>query len=317
MGGPRILVCDPIHDAGVKILREAGYLVDLRASITASELIEIIGDFDAFIVRSRTKVTDQVLNAGKKLKVVARAGVGLDNIDLNTAKRLEIIVINSPEAPSNAVAELVLGLMFSLARRIPEADVSMKKGEWIKKRLTGIELKGRTLGIIGFGRIGYHLAKKARAMEIRVLVNDVAIDNLMAFVEEAGAEAVDLDKLLGASDFVTVHVPLLPQTKHMIGAEEMGSMKDGAYLINAARGGVVDEGALRRALVSGKLAGAALDVYEAEPPRSLSLTGLRNVVSLPHIGAATVEAQRANSTIIAEKLIEVLNRARTSVITKR
>jgi len=306
MGGPRILVCDPIHDDGVTILREAGYIVDIRTSITASELVEIIGNFDAVVVRSRTKVTEQVLDAGKRLKTVARAGVGLDNIDLNAAKRLGIIVINSPEAPSNAVAELVLGLMFSLARRIPEADVSMKTGEWVKKRLTGIELKGRTLGIIGFGRIGYQLAKKAGALEMRVLTYDVVIEKLIEFVNEAGAEAVDLDELLGSSDFVTVHVPLLPQTMHMIGADEMSAMKDGAYLINAARGGVVDEEALRKALVSSKLAGAALDVYEEEPPRDLSLTGLPNVVSLPHIGAATVEAQRANSTIIAEKLIEIL-----------
>jgi D-3-phosphoglycerate dehydrogenase len=279
MAGPKVLVCDPIHDDGVKILREAGYIVDLRTSITASELAEAVGDFDAIVVRSRTKVTQHVLEAGKRLKAVARAGVGLDNIDLNTAKRLGIIVVNSPEAPSNAVAELVLGLMLSLARRIPEADISMKKGKWIKKRFMGMELKGKTLGIIGFGRIGLQLAKKAGALEMRVLTAR------RARVEEAGAVAVDLEELLGSSDFVTVHVPLLPQTKHMIGAEEISAMKDGAYLINAARGGVVDEEALRKALVSGKLAGAALDVYEEEPPRDISLTGLQNVVSLPHIGA--------------------------------
>ncbi len=300
MGGPRVLVCDPIHDDGVKILREAGYTVDLRTSITASELVEAVGDFDAIVVRSRTKVTERVLEAGKRLKAVARAGVGLDNIDLNTAKRLGVNVVNSPEAPSNAVAELVLGLMLSLARRIPEADDSMKKGEWIKKRLKGIELKGRTLGIIGFGRIGHQLAKKARALEMQVLTAS------RTRVEEAEAVAVDLDELLGLSDFVTVHVPLLPQTKHMIGTEEISAMKDGAYLINVARGGVIDEEALRKALVSGKLAGAALDVYEEEPPRDISLTGLQNVVSLPHIGAATVEAQRANSTVVTEKLIEIL-----------
>jgi D-3-phosphoglycerate dehydrogenase len=306
MDGPRVLVCDPIHDDGVEILREASYIVDLRTSITASELIDAVRDFDAIVVRSRTKVTERVLKVGKSLKAVARAGVGLDNIDLNAAKRLGIIVVNSPEAPSNAVAELVLGLMLSLARRIHEADASMKKGEWIKKQLTGMELKGRTLGIIGFGRIGYQLAKKAGALEMRVLTYDVVIEKLMEFVEEAGAVAVDLDELLGSSDFVTVHVPLLPQTKHMIGTEEISAMKDGAFLINAARGGVIDEEALKKALVSGKLAGAALDVYEEEPPRDLSLTGLSNVVSLPHIGSATVEAQRANSTVVAEKLINIL-----------
>ena len=306
MDGPRVLVCDPIHDDGVKSLREADYIVDLRTSITASELVEAVGDFDAIVVRSRTKVTEQVLEAGKRLKAVARAGMGLDNIDLNAAKRFGISVVNSPDAPSNAVTELVLGLMLSLARRIPEADDSMKKGEWIKKRLIGMELKGKTLGIIGFGRIGYQLAKKAGALEMRVLTYDVVIEKMREFVAEAGADAVDLDELLGSSDFVTVHVPLLPQTKHMIGVEEISAMKDGAYMINAARGGVIDEEALKKALVSGKLAGAALDVYEEEPPQDLSLTGLQNVVSLPHIGAATVEAQRANSTIVAEKLIKIL-----------
>jgi len=300
MAGPRILVCDPIHENGVKLLKEAGYIVDLRTSCTASELVEAIGDFDAIVVRNRTKVTEQVLEAGKRLKAVARAGVGLDNIDLNAAEQRGVVVVNSPEAPSNAVAELVLGLMLSLARRIPEADDSMKKGKWIKKRLTGIELKGKTLGIIGFGRIGFQLAKKAGALEMRVLTARRARGG------EAGADAVDLDELLGSSDFVTVHVPLLPQTKHMIGTEEIRTMKDGAYLINAARGGVVDEEALRKALVSGKLAGAALDVYEEEPPRDITLVGLQNVVSLPHIGAATVEAQRASSTVVAEKLIEIL-----------
>ena len=306
MDGPRVLVCDPIHDEGVKILREAGYIVDLRTSITANEFVDAVGDFDAIVVRSRTKVTEQALEAGKRLKAVARAGVGLDNIDLNAAKQRGIIVVNSPEAPSNAVAELVLGLMLSLARRIPEADDSMKKGKWIKKRLTGIELKGKTLGIIGFGRIGYQLAKKAGALEMRVLTYVREREKFIEFVEEAGADAVDLDELLGSSDFVTIHVPLLPQTKHMIGTEEISAMKDGAYLINAARGGVIDEEALRKALVSGKLAGAALDVYEEEPPRDISLTGLQNVVSLPHIGAATIEAQRASSTVVAEKLIKIL-----------
>ena len=306
MDGPRVLVCDPIHDDGVKILREAGYIVDLRTSITGIELVGAVEEFDAIVVRSRTQVTEQVLEAGKRLKAVARAGVGLDNVDLNAAKQSGIIVVNSPEAPSNAVAELVLGLMLSLARRIPEADDSMKKGEWIKKRLTGIELKGKTLGIIGFGRIGYRLAKIAVALEMRVLTYDVVIEKLMEFVEESGADAVDLDELLGASDFVTIHVPLLPQTKHMIGTEEISAMKDGAYLINAGRGGLIDEEALRKALVNGKLAGAGLDVYEEEPPRGISLIGLQHVVSLPHIGSATVEAQRANSTVVAEKLVKIL-----------
>jgi len=297
-------VCDPIHDEGVRMLMEAGFDVDLETSITGPELVERVKDFDAIVVRSRTKVTREVIEASGRLRAVARAGVGLDNVDLEAAKERGVEVLNSPEAPSNAVAELVLGLMLSLARRIPLGDASMKRGEWIKRRLTGFELEGKTLGIVGFGRIGYNLAKKAKAMGMRV-VTDASIEKLMRFVEETGAESVPMEDLLKESDFVSIHVPLLPQTRHMIGARELETMKDGAYLINAARGGVVDEDALREALVRGKLAGAALDVFEIEPPEDTSLTGLENLIALPHIGAATVEAQAANSTIVAEKLIKL------------
>ena len=286
------------------MLMEAGFDVDLKTSITGPELVERVKDFDAIVVRSRTKVTREVIEASGRLRAVARAGVGMDNVDLEAAKEREVEVLNSPEAPSNAVAELVLGLMLSLARRIPLGDASMKRGEWIKRRLTGFELEGKTLGIVGFGRIGYNLARKAKAMGMRV-VTDASIEKLMRFVEETGAESVPLEDLLKESDFVSIHVPLRPQTRHMIGARELETMKDGAYLINAARGGVVDEDALREALVRGKLAGAALDVFENEPPEDTSLTGLENLIALPHIGAATVEAQAANSTIVAEKLIKL------------
>ena len=297
-------MCDPIHDEGVRMLMEAGFDVDLETSITGPELVERVKDFDAIVVRSRTKVTREVIEASGRLRAVARAGVGLDNVDLEAAKERGVEVLNSPEAPSNAVAELVLGLMLSLARRIPLGDASMKRGEWIKRRLTGIELEGKTLGIVGFGRIGYNLARKAKAMGMRV-VTDAIIEKLMRFVDETGAESVPMEDLLKESDFVSIHVPLRPQTRHMIGARELETMKDGAYLINAARGGVVDEDALREALVRGKLAGAALDVFEIEPPEDTSLTGLENLIALPHIGAATVEAQAANSTIVAEKLIKL------------
>lgn len=298
------MVCDPIHDEGVRMLMEAGFDVDIETSITGPELVERVKDFDAIVVRSRTKVTREVIEASGRLRAVARAGVGLDNVDLEAAKERGVEVLNSPEAPSNAVAELVLGLMLSLARRIPLGDASMKRGEWIKRRLTGFELEGKTLGIVGFGRIGYNLARKAKAMGMRV-VTDASIEKLMRFVEETGAESVPMENLLKESDFVSLHVPLRLQTRHMIGARELETMKDGAYLINAARGGVVDEDALREALVRGKLAGAALDVFEIEPPEDTYLTGLENLIALPHIGAATVEAQAANSTIVAEKLIKL------------
>jgi D-3-phosphoglycerate dehydrogenase len=303
----RILVCAPIHDEGIWMLREAGFDVDLETSITGQELLEKVEDYDAIVVRSRTKVTREVFHASDRLRAVARAGVGLDNVDLEAAKERGVQVLNSPEAPSNAVAELVLGLMLSLARRIPLGDASMKRGEWIKRRLTGFELKGKTLGVIGFGRIGYMLAQKAIAMGMRVITFGVRIEKLMHLVEEVGAESVSMEDLLKESDFVSIHVPLLPQTRHMIGANEMETMKDSAYLINAARGGVVDEEALKEALKGGKLAGAALDVFETEPPEDTSLTGLENLIALPHIGASTVEAQAGNSTIVAEKLIKLLS----------
>jgi len=299
----KVLVSDPIDEEGVKMLREAGLTVDLRTDITAEELKKVIGGYDAIVVRSRTKLTEEVLKKATSLKAIARAGVGLDNIDTRYAKERGIEVFNSPEAPCNAVAELVIGLMLSMARHISVADSTMKQGKWEKNRLTGIELSGRTLGVIGFGRIGYMVGKKARALGMKVLAYDVLMDKLRRFVEEIGANDVDLDTLLAESDFITVHVPLLPQTKHMISTKQFMKMKTGVYIINAARGGIVDEAALKAALDSGKVAGAALDVFEQEPSPDPELIRRENVVCTPHIGAGSVEAQLGNSTIVAEKLI--------------
>jgi D-3-phosphoglycerate dehydrogenase len=285
----KVLVCDPIDDVGLRLLKEADYQVDLKTEITASDLVKVAGAYDALVVRSRTKVTKEVLQAGKpKLKIVARSGVGLDNVDTETAKMLSIQVVNSAEAPSNAVAELVLGYMLSLSRNIARGDASMKRGEWAKNKLTGFELSGKTMGIVGFGRIGYLVGK------------------MMNFVNEVGAESVPLDKLLAESDFVTIHVPLLPQTKHMFNAPTIEKMKKGAYIINAARGGIIEEKALVDALKTGHLAGAALDVYEEEPTKNMDLVKMENVICTPHIGAESKEAQLGNSTIVAEKLIKAL-----------
>jgi D-3-phosphoglycerate dehydrogenase len=299
----KVLVSDPIHEDGVKMLKEAGLTVDLRTDITAEELKKVIGGYDAVVVRSRTKLTEEVLKKATSLKVIARAGVGLDNIDTRYAKEKGVAVFNSPEAPCNAVAELVIGLMLSMARHISVADSMMKQGKWEKNRLTGIELSGRTLGVIGFGRIGYMVGKKARALGMEVLAYDILMDQLRHFVEEIGARDVDMDTLLAESDFITVHVPLLPQTKHMISAPQFMKMKTGVYIINAARGGIIDEAALKEALDDGKVAGAALDVFEQEPSPDPDLVRRRNVVCTPHIGAGSVEAQLGNSTIVAEKLI--------------
>lgn len=300
----KVLVSDPIDEEGVKMLRDAGFKVDLRTDITAEELMEVIGGYDAIVVRSRTKLTAEILGKAASLKAIARAGVGLDNIDTGYAEEKGIEVFNSPEAPCNAVAELVMGLMLSMARHITVADSTMKQGRWEKNRLTGIELGGRTLGVIGFGRIGYTVGKKARALGMTVLAYDVLMDKLRRFVEEIGAKDVDLDTLLAESDFVTVHVPLLPQTRHMISTQQFEKMKDGVYVVNAARGGIVDEAALKEALDSGKVAGAALDVFESEPSPDPELVERANVVCTPHIGAGSVEAQRGNSTIVADKLIK-------------
>ena len=303
----KVLVCDPIDDVGVKLLKEADYQVDLKIEITAPDLVKVAGTYDALVVRSRTKVTKEVLQAGKpKLKIVARSGVGLDNVDTETAKTLGIQVVNSAEAPSNAVAELVLGYMLSLSRNIAKGDASMKRGEWAKNKLTGFELSGKTMGIVGFGRIGYLVGKKTKALGMRVLCFDVMIDKMMNFVNEVGAESVPLDKLLAESDFVTIHVPLLPQTKHMFNAPTIAKMKKGSYIINAARGGIIEEKALVDALKSGQLAGAALDVYEEEPTKNMDLVKMENVICTPHIGAESKEAQLGNSTIVAEKLIKAL-----------
>jgi len=304
----KILICDTIHEDGIKKLKEAGFIVDEKTKITPEELVEVVDRYDVIVVRSRTKVTAEVLRASKNLKVAARAGVGLDNIDVKEAEARGIKVINTPEAPSVAVGELAMGFMLSLIRSIPLADRKMKGGEWIKSQLTGTELRGKILGVVGFGRIGYQVAKRARAFEMKILAYDVQIDRLIGFVKEAGAEAVSFQELLERSDFVTLHVPLLPQTTHMIGEKEIAVMKNGAYLINTSRGGIVDEEALKKALKSGKLAGAALDVFEEEPPRDTSLSGLDNVVCTPHIGAQTEEAQKEAGIIVAEKLIEIFQK---------
>ena len=300
----KVLVSDPIDEEGVKMLREAGLTVDLRTDITAEELKKVIGGYDAIVVRSRTKLTEEVLKKATSLKAIARAGVGLDNIDTRYAKEKGVEVFNSPEAPCNAVAELVIGVMLTMARHISVADSMMKQGRWEKNRLTGIELSGRTLGVIGFGRIGYMVGKKARALGMEVLAYDVLMDKLRRFVEEIGANDVDLETLLAESDFITVHVPLLPQTKHMISTKQFEKMKNGVYVVNAARGGIVDEAALKEALDDGKVAGAALDVFEQEPSPDPDLVRRRNVVCTPHIGAGSVEAQLGNSTIVAEKFIK-------------
>ena len=303
----KILVADRIHEDGIKLLR--GFAeVDLATGLKPAELLERVKGCDVLVVRSATKVTKEVIDAGKKLKVIARAGAGVDNIDVVAAEAKGIKVISSPEACTVAVVELALGLMLSLARRIPQADASMKLGRWEKAGLMGSELRGKVLGIVGTGRIGRAVGYKAKAFLMELLAHDIAPSD--EFTERTGCRYVDLDTLLRESDFVTLHVALTPKTRHMIGARELRLMKPTAFLINTSRGEVVDEGALVEALRDGRIAGAALDVYGREPlPVDSPLLKLKDVVLLPHIGASTAEAQREAGIAIAQKLREELSKA--------
>ena len=301
----KVLVCDPIHEDGIKILKDAGFEIDISPEISYEELKEEVGDYDVLVVRSRTKVTREIIEAGEKLKVVGRAGAGIDNIDVEAAKEKGVKVLNTPEAPAIAVAELTIGLLLSLARQIPRANSSMKEGRWAKKEFRGWQLNGKTFGVIGLGHIGEKVARLAKAFGMKILITKRTPPS-PEILKELEAEFVSLDELLERSDIVSLHVPLTPQTHHMIGEREIRLMKDGAFIINTSRGAVVDEKALFNALKSGKLGGAALDVYEVEPPEDYSLMKLPNVVCTPHIGAQTVEAQRAASTLLAQKIVNAL-----------
>jgi len=301
----KVLVCDPIHEDGIKILKDAGFQVDINPEISYEELKEKVRDYDVLVVRSRTKVTKEIIDAGEKLKVVGRAGAGIDNIDVEAAKEKGVKVLNTPEAPAIAVAELTIGLLLSLARQIPRADSSMKDGRWAKKEFRGWQLNGKTLGVVGLGHIGEKVARLAKAFGMKILITKRTPPS-PEILKELEAEFVSLDELLRRSDVISLHVPLTPQTYHMIGEKEIQLMKDGAFIINTSRGAVVDEKALFNALKSGKLGGAALDVYEMEPPKDYSLMKLPNVVCTPHIGAQTVEAQRAASTLLAQKIVKTL-----------
>lgn len=304
----KVLVCDLIHLDGIERLKRAGFTVDVKPSISDEELKNLVSTYDVLVVRSRTKVTAEVIGRGRHLKAVGRAGVGLENIDVDAAKKRNIAVFNSPEAPAEAVAELTIGLLISMARCLPYADRTMKEGQWAKKQLMGWQLEGKTLGMLGLGYIGKRVAKIAKALGMKILITKRTPPDPELLSELAG-EYVPLGELLMRSDVVTIHVPLTRQTRHIIGREEINLMKDGAYVINTARGPVVDEKALVDALRSGKLAGAALDVYAVEPPKDSDLVTLRNVVCTPHIGGQTEESQRCAATIIADKIIAHLKNA--------
>jgi D-3-phosphoglycerate dehydrogenase len=300
-----VLICDQVNPILNKILEENGLKISYEPEITPEQIKEKIGEFNIVIVRSRTKLTKEMIDNANNCKIIARVGVGLDNIDLDAAKAKNIRVINAVEGAMNAVAEQVLGLMLSLARNIVRADREIRKGNWLKKELMGSELRGKYLGIVGLGNIGKRLGRIARALNMNIIGYDVIpIDE--EFSKEVGLMKTDLDTLLQSSDYVSLHVPLLDSTYHLINAEKLSTMKKTACVINTSRGGVVDEEALYDALKNGKLGGAALDVFEKEPATDNPLVTLPNVILTPHIGAQTKEAQSLAANVIAEKIIQIL-----------
>ena len=303
--GREALVCDEVDESLRRVLESNGMAVAYEPSITAERLLEVAGRFDAIVVRSRTKVTADVVSRAERCRVIARVGVGLDNIDVAAAESRGIRVVNAAEAATTAVAELVLALMLSMARQVPRADAGMRDGRWLKSEIGGTELRGKYLGIVGLGNIGRRLGRLARALNMNIIGHDVVpID--AEFARDVGLMKADLDSLLRSSDYVSLHVPLLDSTRHMIGAEKLALMKPTARLINTSRGGIVDEDALYEALESGRLAGAALDVFESEPAAGHRLAQLDGTVLTPHVGAMTAEAQALAANVAAEKIIQVL-----------
>jgi D-3-phosphoglycerate dehydrogenase len=303
----KVLICDPVAKQTIEALQSAGIEVDNRPDITAEELLRDAANYHGMVVRSRTKVPQEVIDAATNLKIIVRGGVGLDNIDVKYAQSKGVSVHNTPKASSNSVAELALGYMLALARKIPQASASMTAGEWKKKQLKGTEIAGKTLGLIGFGNIGSALGRKAAALGMDVIFYDVITP-----ADPGPARQVSLDEVLTQSDYISLHVPKVPATTNMLNAEAFAKMKTGVFIVNCARGGVVDEDALYDALVSGKVTGAALDVFLDEKvnpgnPKLFELkdeNGFNKVIGSPHVGAATVEGQGRVGSEVADILIE-------------
>lgn len=293
----KILICDKTEDEAIEQMRAAGLSVDVRDDISAEELPTVLPNYDGVVVRSRTKIRRDLIEACPNLKVIVRGGVGLDTIDHEYAKSKGIAVMNTPLASSASVAELTIGFMFMLARSLYQATASMKAETWDKKSFIGDEIGGKTLGLIGIGNIGRETAKRAAALGMTVIAYD-------PYVKDGnGIPLVTLDELLARADYISLHLPKTPESANMIGAAQFAKMKDGVRIINCARGGIIDEDALYDALTSGKVAGAALDVFAEEPPTDWKLMKLNNVIGSPHIGASTKEAQARVGAEVAEKLI--------------
>lgn len=301
----KVLVSDSISAKGIEILKRAGFEVDVKTGLSSEELKSIIGQYDALIIRSATKVTAEIIEAADKLKVIGRAGTGVDNVDKVSATKKGIVVMNTPGGNTVTTAEHTIAMLFSLARRIPQANASMKEGKWEKKKFMGVELYNKTIGIIGLGRIGSEVAKRVQCMGMNVLAYDPFLSDERA--EELGIVKTDLDRIFAESDFITIHTPLTSETKYLINKNTIAKMKDGVYIINCARGGIINEKDLYEAIKSGKVAGAALDVFEKEPPdEGYELIADERVICTPHIGASTLEAQENVAVAIAEQVVDYL-----------
>jgi Phosphoglycerate dehydrogenase and related dehydrogenases len=294
----KILVSDKIADEGIKILQEQGYEVVQGWDIPKPDLPKVIGEYDVLIVRSATKVKGELLDTAKKLKIIGRAGEGLDNVDFERAKQMGITLVNTPHISYVSVSELTIGHIIALSRNIVQGTISLREGKWEKDKLMGTELNGKTLGVIGCGFIGKDVERLAFALGMKVIaVEECVYDRF-----------VPLADMLPKADFITIHVPLTPKTRHLISAKEFDLMKKGVRIIDCSRGGVIDQDALYQALVSGKVAGAALDVFEEEPPKNSRLLTLPNVIATPHMGAQTFEAQHRASIQIANNVIDAVEK---------
>jgi len=300
----KVLISDNLGEAGIKIFQEKGFEVDVNVGLSPDELKGIIGNYDALVIRSATKVTEDLLESASRLKVIGRAGIGLDNVDIPAASKRGIVVMNTPGGNVITTAEHTIALILSLTRNIPLGTLSLKDGRWEKKNLQGKELYNKVLGIIGFGKIGSIVADRARGFKMQVIVYDPFVTPER--IEKAGFEYVSLDELYKKADYITVHVPKLKETTAMINKEAFDKMKDGVMIINCARGGIVKEEDLYEAMKSGKVAGAALDVFEVEPPGKSSLLGMDRLVCTPHLGASTREAQTNVAIAVASQIIDYL-----------
>lgn len=296
----KVLICDATDPKALKLIEQAGIEVVNQPEITPEELIKVIPDYPCMVVRSRTKVTKEVIDAGTGLKAIVRAGVGLDNIDVAYAKEKGVLVLNTPSASTQSVAELTIAYLMALARNIPLMTASMKAGKWDKKNFVGVEVSGKTLGLIGSGRIGKAVADRASALGMDVIAYDPYVTEL------PGVRLVDLDGLFSEADYISLHVPHTDETHNILDADAFGKMKSGVRIINCGRGGTIDEDALANAIENGKVAGAALDVFADEPLSDSRLFNLDQVIGSPHVGAGTAEAKERVGQVAAQKVIETL-----------